>query len=99
MIDVDSLELKQGDFSLSDVSFSVGDGAYAILMGETGAGKTSLLEVICGLRMARSGCITIDGRDITALDPGQRNIGYVPQDSVLFPTMRVDRQSSKSFWF
>lgn len=94
MISLENVCLQQGDFELNDISFDVLKGAYAILMGETGSGKTTLLEVICGLRRIGSGKVMMDGDDITQLECSSRNIGYVPQDSALFPTMRVDQQIS-----
>jgi ABC-type sugar transport system ATPase subunit len=89
MIRVEHLTVRAGSFSLSDVSFDVASGAYAILMGRTGCGKTTLLETICGLRRPVSGRIIVMSRDVTALKPGERGIGYVPQESVLFRTMTV----------
>ena len=89
MIHVEHLTVRAGSFSLSDVSFDVASGAYAILMGRTGCGKTTLLETICGLRRPVSGRIIVMNRDVTALKPGERGIGYVPQESVLFRTMTV----------
>jgi len=64
-------------------------GEYAVLMGTTGRGKTTLLESICGLRRVRSGKILIQGRDVTDWNPADREIGYVPQDLALFPTLSV----------
>lgn len=58
-------------------------------MGQTGSGKTTLVECLCGLRDPRQGRIVLAGRDVTRLRPGERNIGYVPQDGALFPTMTV----------
>jgi len=92
MISVSDLSIKQGDFSLDQINFEIRKGEYAILMGENGSGKTTLVEAICGLRKIRSGTITLGGRDISHAQPAQRSIGYVPQDSVLFPAMRVDHQ-------
>ena len=92
MISVQQLLLRQGDFELSQVSFEIPLHAYAILMGATGSGKTTLLESICGLRRISGGKIFLDGDEITRTPPAQRQIGYVPQDSSLFPTMKVHRQ-------
>jgi ABC-type sugar transport system ATPase subunit len=58
-------------------------------MGRTGCGKTTLLETICGLRSAEAGRIVLGQRDVTTLRPAERGVGYVPQDSALFATMRV----------
>jgi molybdate/tungstate transport system ATP-binding protein len=77
---------------LDGVSFEVPSAAYAVLMGRTGSGKTTLLEILCGLRAPGSGAVWIDGREVTALPPGERGIGYVPQDGALFPTLTVREQ-------
>jgi ABC-type sugar transport system ATPase subunit len=58
-------------------------------MGKTGSGKTTILEAICGLRRVQSGRIMIDGQDVTRWAPADRNIGYVPQDLALFPSLTV----------
>jgi molybdate/tungstate transport system ATP-binding protein len=89
MITIENLALSQGGFSLRDVSFSVEAGSYAVLMGRTGSGKTTLIEVICGLRKVSAGRILLAGRDVTTEQPACRNIGYVPQDAAIFSTMSV----------
>ena len=89
MIDVERLCIEQGAFRLNDVSFHVPRGNYALLMGQTGCGKTTILEAIAGLRAERSGTIRLNGVDATRLAPGQRSLGYVPQDGALFRTMTV----------
>ena len=60
-----------------------------ILTGFLGSGKTTLLEGICGLRSIRSGSIWIGDREVTHLPPGQRGIGFVPQDGALFDHLTV----------
>lgn len=89
MINVSGLAIQQGDFTLRDVSFTVPAGRYGVLMGSTGSGKTTVLECICGLRRISSGSVVIGDRDVTALKPAERGIGYVPQESALFNTMSV----------
>jgi len=89
MIACEGLCLRQGAFRLEGVGFTVQAGVYAVLMGDTGCGKTSLVEAVCGLRPIRSGCIRIGDADVTRLPPGARGLGYVPQDGALFPTMDV----------
>ncbi len=83
-----SIDTESG-FALKDLSFTVPSGKYAVLMGRTGCGKTTLLEILCGLRKPDSGSISIAGREINHLPPGKRRIGYVPQDGALFPTFTV----------
>lgn len=91
MIQVHQLHARAGAFSIRDVSFTVPQGCYGVLMGRTGSGKTTLLEAICGLRHVVAGRIRIGGRDVTDLKPAERGIGLVPQDLALFPTMSVRR--------
>lgn len=89
MIHLDDVTIAAGAFKLNGISLLVERGQYGVLMGRTGCGKTMLLEAICGLRPVQSGRIKLGGRDVTALPPAQRGIGYVPQDAALFSTMSV----------
>lgn len=89
MIELESVTIRAGDFTLTGVCLSVRAGTYAALMGGTGQGKTTILEAICGLRSVASGRIVLGGTDATHLKPGDRGIGYVPQDLGLFPTLTV----------
>ncbi|MHB8898684.1 MAG: ATP-binding cassette domain-containing protein [Thermoguttaceae bacterium] len=92
MILVDNLAMRLGAFQLEDISFRVPSGCYAVLMGKTGCGKTSLLEAIAGLRPVLRGKIVLGQTDVTSLKPARRNIGLVPQDGALFSTMAVRHQ-------
>ena len=89
MIEVDDLHIRQGEFELTAISFTVQTGSYAILMGKTGSGKTTILEAICGLRHGYQGIIYLHDTDVTHLKTAERNVGYVPQDLALFPSMSV----------
>jgi molybdate/tungstate transport system ATP-binding protein len=89
MIELDNLSIRSGAFALSGVSFSIAEGTYAVLMGGTGQGKTTILEAICGLRTVTSGRVVLGGRDMTRAKPADRGVGYVPQDLGLFPMMTV----------
>lgn len=89
MIRLENLEIQAGQFSIRDLSLSVDDGQYVALMGRTGCGKTTLVEAICGLRAVQRGKIIIGQKDVTHASPADRNLGYVPQDLALFPTMTV----------
>lgn len=92
MIEANALRIAQGTFRLDNVSFQVPTGQYAVLMGKTGSGKTSIVEAICGLRRPVAGSILLGGRDVTRLAPALRGIGYVPQDAALFPHLTVREQ-------
>ena len=81
-----------GRVILDDVTLQIARGAYAVLMGPTGCGKTTLLEILCGLREPQSGRVRLDGRDVTDLEPRERGIGYLPQDLALFPGLQVRQQ-------
>ncbi len=89
MIELRELTIRSGSFVLDHVSAEVSAGVYAVLMGGTGQGKTTILEAICGLRPIAGGRIVVDGVDVTRWKPADRSIGYVPQDLALFPTMTV----------
>lgn len=89
MIELRNVTIRSGPFELSDLNFTVPQGGYAVLMGGTGQGKTTILEGICGLRTVSRGQVMIGGVDVTSWKPGDRGIGYVPQDLALFPTMTV----------
>lgn len=89
MIELQNLSLRAGAFTLQNVDLLIPQGTYAVLMGGTGQGKTSLLEVICGLKPVAAGKVRLAGQDVTRWKPADRGIGYVPQDLALFPTISV----------
>ena len=91
MLKVDNLSLSVGDFDLHDVSLEIAPGEYFVLMGATGSGKSLLAKCVCGILRVLWGAVFIDGRDVTALEPRYRRIGYVPQDYGLFPHLSVAR--------
>ncbi|MCR9291972.1 MAG: ABC transporter ATP-binding protein [bacterium] len=89
MIELQHVTVRAGDYLVDDISFRVEHAQYAVLMGKTGIGKTTILESICGLRKISSGKLLIDEHDVTDALPGDRQVGYVPQDLALFPTLSV----------
>ena len=89
MIQVEGLNLTVGAFALQDVDLQVTPGEYFVLLGPSGSGKTLFLESLCGLRRVDCGRITIDGVDVTHVEPRGRSIGYLPQDYALFPHLSV----------
>ena len=89
MIKIKDLSIDLGEFHLKDINLSIYDREYFVILGPTGAGKTILLECIAGLQRIKQGEIWVDKNEITHLTPEERNIGYVPQDYVLFPFLKV----------
>jgi len=87
-----SVVLREVAFPLAhfqlDVSLRL-DAHTTALYGPSGAGKTSVLELIAGLRTPLRGRIELNGRDVTELPSRLRHVGYVPQDDALFPHMSV----------
>ncbi len=61
MIELQNVSWKVDQFALKDVSCVIPDGKYAVLMGATGCGKTTVLEIICGLRRPEEGIKLIAG--------------------------------------
>lgn len=92
MIVVEAMAVQAGEFRLDDVCLRVPTGGYAVLMGKTGSGKTTILEAVIGLRNVTRGRIWLDDREVTHLKPAVRGIGYVPQDGALFSKMTVAEQ-------
>jgi urea transport system ATP-binding protein len=82
-----------GSHILRDVSFEIPTGACTAVLGRNGVGKTTLLKCLVGLVPVRSGSLTFDGVDITALAPYERarlGVGYVPQGREIFPRLSVE---------
>ena len=90
MIQVSGMRYSAGAFHSGALDLSVSTGEYFVLLGPTGSGKTLFLQCLCGIVAAGAGSITLDGRDITALEPRKRSIGYVPQDAGLFSHLSVE---------
>lgn len=75
--------------ALDDFSMSIPDGAFVVLLGPTGAGKTTTLRLISGLERPDAGEIAIDGRSVIGETPAQRNVAMVFQQYSLYPHMTV----------
>ncbi len=89
MLEVKNISAIFGKFSLRNISFSLKDGKHLAIVGPTGAGKTSLMEIIAGVRKHQEGKIILDGQDITHLPPHKRNISMLYQHLSLFPHYTV----------
>ncbi|WP_375566143.1 ABC transporter ATP-binding protein [Oceaniradius stylonematis] len=75
--------------ALSGVSLDISDGAFVVFVGPSGCGKSTLLRCIAGLEGVDRGTITIDGRDVTDLNPADRDLSMVFQSYALYPHMTV----------
>jgi iron(III) transport system ATP-binding protein len=75
--------------AVETVSLVLGEGELLALLGPSGCGKTTTLRMIGGFETPDAGTITLAGRDITALPPEARGIGFVFQDYALFPHLDV----------
>ena len=91
MIACNDIVIHQGAFTLGPLSLQLEAQKYHVLMGPSGSGKTTFIEGLLGLRSLAGGRIMLD-EDITKADPARRQIGYVPQDAVMFPNMTVQEQ-------
>ncbi|MDK1031818.1 MAG: ATP-binding cassette domain-containing protein, partial [Planctomycetia bacterium] len=88
-IRLQNINFAVGEFVMEDLSLEIRGGEYFVLTGPNGAGKTILIKLIAGLLQPSAGVILIDGRPVVSLPPWKLNIGYVPQDGVLFPNRTV----------
>ncbi len=74
---------------IENLDLTIQDGKFTVLVGASGCGKTTLLRMIAGIGPATSGQVLMDGKDITDLDPGKRDIAMVFQNYAIYPTMTV----------
>jgi multiple sugar transport system ATP-binding protein len=89
-IKVENVTKRFGNFvAVNDVSLTVEDQEFVVLLGPSGCGKTTLLRAIAGLGMADAGRICIGDRDVTYLPPRERKISMVFQSYAIFPHMNV----------
>ena len=77
------------DTALDGVSMTVPDGAFVVLLGPTGAGKTTTLRLVSGLEVPDAGKVSIGGRDMAGLTPAQRDVAMVIQQYSLYPHLSV----------
>lgn len=91
-----SLELKEikksfteGEAVLDNISLVISKGEFITLLGSSGCGKTTTLRIIAGLEQPDAGSVWLDGREVTGLEPNQRDVNTVFQNYALFPHMNV----------
>lgn len=74
---------------LDNISLKISKGEFITLLGSSGCGKTTTLRIIAGLEQPDAGSVWLDGREVTGLEPNQRNVNTVFQNYALFPHMNV----------
>ncbi|MDQ2691939.1 MAG: ATP-binding cassette domain-containing protein [Chloroflexota bacterium] len=74
---------------VNNVSLEIKDGEFFVLLGSSGSGKTTVLNIIAGLADADEGRVLLNGRDVTDLPTQKRNVGFVFQNYALFEYMTI----------
>ena len=90
MLSLENVKYKYDEnFVIENVSFDLEKGETLAIVGPSGSGKTTLLKLILGGIQPDNGKIVLDSANITNLEIEHRNIGYCPQDQLLFPHLNV----------
>jgi multiple sugar transport system ATP-binding protein len=84
-----SKEFAGGVMAVDDITLTIEDGEFMVLVGPSGCGKSTLLRMIAGLEEITDGTISIGDRDVTELTPLERDIAMVFQNYALYPHMSV----------
>lgn len=75
---------------LNGITLSIEKGEFITFLGASGCGKTTTLRIIAGLEAPDSGTVFLDGKDVTAVPPNQRDVNTVFQNYALFPHLNVE---------
>src|SRR6201987_1847088 len=92
MADVSLIEVGKrfGEIeAVRDLSLTIADGEFVVLLGPTGAGKTTTLRLIAGLERPDQGALSIDGREATHEPPAARDVALIFQQYSLYPHLTV----------
>lgn len=89
MIRMENYSVDLGDFKLKNIELEINDGEIFGILGQTGAGKSVLLESLAGFYEKHEGCVYYDDRLLDSIPLQKRRIGFVYQDYALFPHMKV----------
>jgi putative spermidine/putrescine transport system ATP-binding protein len=89
-LSINGLSKHYGDFyAVREVSLTIADGEFLVLLGPSGCGKTTTLRMVAGFIEPSAGHVRLAGQDVTLLPPWKRNAGMVFQSYALFPHMTV----------
>lgn len=89
-IKIDHVVKKFGEVEvLKGIDINIQPGEFFTLLGSSGCGKTTLLRLIAGFEEITGGHISFDGKDISSLNPWERNVGFVFQNYALWPHMSI----------
>src|SRR5215217_816533 len=89
-LSLNGLSKHYGDFyAVREVSLTIADGEFLVLLGPSGCGKTTTLRMVAGFIEPSAGHVRLAGQDVTLLPPWRRNAGMVFQSYALFPHMTV----------
>ena len=89
-IEVKNLSRSYGDIdAVKDVSFTVPEKSFTVLLGPSGCGKSTILKMLSGLEQVSHGTINIGGADVTEVEASKRGVSMVFQSYALFPHLNV----------
>ena len=89
-LSLNGLSKHYGDFyAVREVSLTIADGEFLVLLGPSGCGKTTTLRMVAGFIEPSAGHVRLAGQDVTLLPPWKRNAGMVFQSYALFPHLTV----------
>jgi len=88
-VEVQAISLHKGSFTLQNIDFAIHPHEVMAIIGQTGAGKTMLLELLAGFQQPDDGAVVLKGKNIKKIALHERNIGYLYQDYCLFPHLTV----------
>jgi sn-glycerol 3-phosphate transport system ATP-binding protein len=80
--------------AVPELDLTIQDGSFTVFLGPSGCGKTTLLRMIAGLTPVTGGQIAIGGKDVTRLEPGDRDVAMVFQNYAIYPHMTVEKNIS-----
>ena len=89
MLKLEKIVAQAGSFSLKPLDLEIASGGCDALLGPSGAGRSTVLELIVGFRKLQSGQIFMNGKNLDHVPVERRNIGYLPQQLALFPHLTV----------